>query len=54
MVRIRARILNHDGTPQKPRMWEALGRAGAYVNRLIESDNAFILIADAKQMEIMT
>ena len=52
-MRIRAKILTHDGVAQKPRLWEAIGKSNALVNRIVEGKDAFIMITDCTQMEVL-
>ena len=53
MPRVRVVIRDHDGSPQKPRFWAVLGEIQVYVNRLIETKGAFIVIMSMRNAERM-
>ena len=41
MVRIRLKIVDHDGESKKTAVWRGLGKAEAFVYKVIESREAF-------------
>ena len=43
MVRIRVKITEHDGTPKKPVLVETLCEVEIWVNKIVESKEAFFL-----------
>ena len=51
MVRIKVKILIHDGTSRKPALVQALGDSDTWVNKIVETKEAFILIADNANMD---
>ena len=51
MVRIRIKIVTHDGESKKPAVWQGLKKAGAFVYKVVESGEAFLLITDAAEAE---
>ena len=51
MTRIKVKIIDHDGATKKPGLLDCLGQADAYVNRIIESKNAFFLVVDHVNMD---
>ena len=51
MVRIRIKIVTHDGESKKPAVWQGLRRAGAFVYKVVGSGEAFLLITDAAKAE---
>ena len=44
MVHIRIEIVTHDGESKKPAIWQGLRKAGAFVYKVIESGEAFLLL----------
>ena len=52
-VRIRVKIVEHDGTPKKPILVETLCDVGVWVNKIVESKEAFFLITDMKGMDFI-
>ena len=53
MVRIRVRIIQHDGAPKKEALWQGLHKAKAYVYKLIQAKEAFYLVTDSEQAELI-
>ena len=51
MPRIRIIISIHDGTPQKPCLWEILGKHSIHPYKVIESQNTFVIVVDNTDME---
>ena len=51
MVRIKVKNLVHDCTPRKPALVQTLAVAEVWVNKIIETKEAFILIADNENMD---
>ena len=51
MPRIRIRIKNHDGTPQRKKLWSVLEKINIYMFKVIDTKDAFILVTDNSQME---
>ena len=51
MVRIRIKVLTHDGESKKSAIWQGLGKVGAFVYKVVESGEAFLLITDAEEAE---
>ena len=50
-MRIKVRNLVHDGTSRKPALVQVLAEAEAWVNKILETEEAFILIADNVNMD---
>ena len=53
MVRIRVRITVHDGASKKQFAWEGLHKAKAFVYKVVQSKEAFYLITDNEQAELI-
>ena len=53
MVRIRVRIIQHDGASKKEALWQGLHKAKAYVYKLIQAKEAFYLVTDSEQAELI-
>ena len=53
MVRIRVRIIEHDGAPKKHFVWEGLHKAKAFVYKVVQAKEAFYLITDNEQAELI-
>ena len=53
MVRIRVRIIMHEGTPKKQFVWEGLHKAKAFVYKIVQAKEAFYLITDNEQAELI-
>ena len=53
MVRIRVKILQHDGQSKKPSVVQCIAEADALVFRVIESRDAFFLITDNENMDCL-
>ena len=53
MVRIRVKIAQHDGTPKKEVLWQGLHKAKAFVYKIVKSSEAFWLITDGEQSELI-
>ena len=51
MVKIRVKILNHNGTHQREKLWRTIGKTDSYIFRLIETKEAYLIITDDSQME---
>ena len=51
MVRIRLKIIDHDGESKKTAVWRGLGKAGAFVYKVIETREAFLLITNGTEAE---
>ena len=51
MVRIRVKILQHDGQSKKPSVVQCIAKADALVFRVIEPRDAFFLITDNENMD---
>ena len=51
MPRLRVLIKHHTGVSQKPGLWELLYQRKVTVYKVIETREAFILIADAENLE---
>ena len=51
MVRIRVKILQHDGQSKKPSVVHCIAKAEALVFRIVESRDAFFLIVDNENMD---
>ena len=51
MVRIKVKNFVHDGTSRKPALVQTLAEAEAWVNKIVETREAFILIADNQNMD---
>ena len=51
MVRIRVKIIRHDGVSKKEALWMGLHKAEAYVYKMVQSKEAFFLITDGEQAE---
>ena len=53
MVRIRVKIVQHDGASKKDALWRGLHKAKAYVYKMIETKEAFFLVTDSEQAELI-
>ena len=53
MVRIRVRIIEHDGAPKNHFVWEGLHKAKAFVYKVVQAKEAFYLITDNEQAELI-
>ena len=53
MVRIRVKIVQHDGASKKEALWQGLHKAKAYVYKMIEAREAFFLVTDSEQAELI-
>ena len=53
MVRIRVKINVHDGQSKKPGLIQCICAADAYVNKIVESKEAFFLIIDDYSMDVL-
>ena len=53
MVHIRVKIVQHDGTSKKEALWQGLHKAKAYEYKTIEAKEAFFLVADSEQAELI-
>ena len=53
MVRIRVKISVHDGQSKKPGLIQCICDADAYVNKIVESKEAFFLITDNYSMDAL-
>ena len=53
MVRIRVKINVHDGQPKKPGLIKCICAADAYINKIVESKEAFFLITDDNSMDVL-
>ena len=51
MVRIRVKIIEHDGTNKKPVLVQTLCDAKILVNKIVESKESFFLITDKRVMD---
>ena len=53
MMRIRVKIIQHAGTPKKEDIWQGLHKAKAFVYMIAQSKEAFWLITDGEQAELI-
>ena len=53
MVRIRVKITRHDGASKKETVWKGLHQAKAFVYKVVQSKDAFYLITDNEQAELI-
>ena len=53
MVRIRVKIVRHDGTPKREDIWQGLRKAKAFVYKIAQSKEAFWLITDGEQAKLI-
>ena len=53
MVRIRVKITQHDGASKKDIVWKGLHKAKAFVYKVVQSKEAFYLITDNEQAELI-
>ena len=53
MVRIRVKITQHDGASKKEALWQGLHKAKAYVYKMIQAKEAFFLVTDGEQAELI-
>ena len=53
MVRIRVKITQHDGAPKREVLWQGLRKAKAFVYKIAQSREAFWLITDGEQAELI-
>ena len=53
MVRIRVKINDHSGQPKKPCLVKCICNADASINKIVESKEAFFLITDNLNMDIL-
>ena len=53
MVRIRVKINDHSGQPKKPYLVKCICDADASINKIVESKEAFFLITDNLNMDIL-
>ena len=51
MVRIRLKVVTHDGESKKSAVWRGITKADAFVYKVIESGEAFILITSGSEAE---
>ena len=51
MVRVRVKILDHEGASKKKDLIECISGAEAYVNKIVSSKEAFFLITDNCNMD---
>ena len=51
MVRIRLKVVTHDGELKKSAVWRGITKADAFVYKVIESGEAFILITSGSEAE---
>ena len=51
MVRIRVKIIRHDGVSKKEALWQGLNKAEAYVYKMLQAKEAFFLVTDGEQAE---
>ena len=51
MVRIRLKIIDHDGESKKTAVWRGLSKADAFVCKVIETRETFLLITNGTEAE---
>ena len=51
MVRIRVKILSHDGVSKRDNLWYCLNKAESFVYKVVESREAFVLITEIKEAD---
>ena len=53
MVRIRVKITQHDGASKRDIVWKGLHKAKAFVYKVVQSKEAFYLVTDNDQAELI-
>ena len=53
MVRIRVKITQHDGASKRDIVWKGLHKAMAFVYKVVQSKEAFYLVTDNEQAELI-
>ena len=51
MVRIRVKILTHDGVSKRDNLWYCLAKTDSFIFKIIENKDAFILVTEIKQVD---